>query len=354
MAVAAPPEGSVRATLPRAQRAARFAGDGAIAHVERAIPEPGAGELLLRVSASALCGTDRHLLSSGQAVTPGHEIAGEVVRAGPGTDTAEGATGLVYLMVFCGTCPQCRSGATNQCVAKDGDIGFTRDGGHADYVAVPERCFFPVDPGIPAADATLLLDVMSTTAHALRRAAGVRDEVRSVFVAGAGPVGLGVVAMTRLLLGSDVRVVVADLVPYRLELAVRLGATAVDLARQSLPEALRALGLAGDVDVAIDTAGRESSRRLLLDSLGRGGVLVCVGHGEGLTLAVSDDLIGPERTVMGSEYFRYDELARGLDVLRENREYLGRIVTHRFPLSELDRAYAAFLAGETGKVVIEP
>lgn len=78
-------------------------------------------------------------------------------------------------------------------------------------------------------------------------------------------------------------------------------------------------------------------------------MLVCIGHGEGLTLAVSADLIGPERTVMGSEYFRYDALPVNLELLQRNRDYLRRIITHWFGIDRLEEAYRRCLAGETGK-----
>ena len=345
---------TVRTAVARTQRVARFEGGGRIEWRERPVPEPSTGELLLRVRASALCGTDRALLASGWPVTPGHEIAGEVVAAGDGTTSSEGTAGVVYLMALCGDCRQCRAGATNQCLAKRGDIGFSRDGGHARFVLVPEESFVPVDADIHPTEATLLLDVMSTTAHALRRARAVRDDIRSLLIAGAGPVGLGLAAVARLQFGPSVPIVVTDVAPYRLRLAARLGASVVDLSQHSMPAALRALGLDMDVDVAFDTSGRETARRGLLDALGRRGVLVCIGHGEGLSVSVTTQLIAPERTIMGSEYFRLDELPEALDVLRRNREYLAQIVTHRYRMEQLEEAYELFLSGESGKVVIEP
>lgn len=337
----------------RVQRVPHFLGGGRIGTHQRPIPDPGAGELLLRVRANALCGTDRVQLSDGSAVTPGHEAAGEVVSTGPGSPIPVGTRGVVFLMDFCGTCRSCRAGATNQCNAKRADMGFTRDGGLGRFELVHETNFFAVGQELDPAEATMLLDVMGTTSHALARARAVRDDVESLVIAGAGPVGLGTVAMARLLLGQRTTVVIADVVPYRLALAEQLGAVSVDLRDRQLPNALADAGVSGGADVAIDTSGRESGRRTLLDALGRRGVLVCVGHGEGLTLEVSADLIGPERTVMGSEYFRYDALPVNLELLLRNREYLGRIITHWFGIDQLEEAYRRFLAGETGKVVIE-
>ena len=341
------------AATARTQRVPHFAGGGRIESRERPVHDPGAGELLLRVRANALCGTDRDQLLNGSEVTPGHEAAGDVVAAGPGTSTAVGTNGVVYLMDFCGECRSCRLGATNLCLAKRADMGFTRDGGFGRFELVHETNFFATGPELDPAEATLLLDVMGTTSHALARAAAARRDIQSVLVAGAGPVGLGVVAMARLLLGPGVPILITDVIPFRLELAERLGAAPIDLRDRELADALREVGLAEGADVAIDTSGREAARRSLLDGLGRRGVLVCVGHGQGLSISVSDDLIAPERTVMGSEYFRYDALAANEELLRRNHAYLGQIITHRFGIDELEEAYRLFLAGQSGKVVIE-
>lgn len=337
----------------RVQRVPHFLGGGRIGSHERPVRDPGMGELLLRVRANALCGTDRAQLHDGSAVTPGHETAGDVMAAGPGTSTPVGTPGVVFLMDYCGECRSCLAGATNQCLAKRADMGFTHDGGLGQFELVHETNFFATGPELDPAEATLLLDVMGTSSHALVRAMAVRDDIASVVVVGAGPVGLGMVAMARLLLGPDVPILVTDLHPYRLELAARLGATPVDLQRREPADALREAGLADGADVAIDTAGSEAARRAMLDGLGRRGVLVCVGHGEGLRLSVSRDLIGPERAVMGSEYFRYEALSGNLGLLRENRAYLGQIITHRLGIGELEEGYRLFLAGNTGKVVIE-
>ena len=328
------------------QRVPHFLGDGRIGWRERPIPEPGPGQLLVRARANALCGTDRGQLLSGSEVTPGHEIAGEVVDAGAGTATSDGTRGVVYLMDFCGTCRPCRDGATNQCAEKRADVGFTRDGGLGQLVLIHERQFFPIGDDVGFAEATLLLDVMGTSSHALDRARSLRSDVDVLLVAGAGPVGLGVVAMARLLMGPATRILVTDVAPYRLALAKQLGATPINLRERGFTELPTA-------DVAIDTSGRESARRELLDALDRRGVLVCVGHGEGLTLEISHDLIAPERAVLGSEYFRYDSLAVNLDLLRRHGDFLTPIITHRFGIEDLEAAYQRFLAGETGKVVVE-
>jgi threonine dehydrogenase-like Zn-dependent dehydrogenase len=337
--------------IPTTMQVPRFRGDGQIDVVEKSVPAPGPGELLLAVSANALCGSERGQFYNGTAVTPGHEAAGTVVASGPGATTPAGTPGVVYLMDYCGACRSCRLGFTNQCLNKRGDLGFNRDGGYAPYELVPESVFFPVDRGLDLADATLLLDVMSTSAHAIGRAQLIRPDIESVLIAGAGPVGLGLLAMSKLILGPDVPVGISDVSPWRLRLAERLGGLPIDAREGSLTDGLRRHGLDAP-DAAFDASGKTAARQALLSALAKRGVLVCVGHGEGLSLTVSQDLIAPERAVMGSEYFRYDELPANLERLREHRAYLSQIITHHFGPDEIQPAFELFFSGETGKVVI--
>lgn len=339
------------ATIPVSARTPVFRGQGRIDFEERAVPAPGPGQLLLKVRANAICGTDRHQYRDGSTVTPGHEGAGIVVEAGVGTFTPVGTSGIVFMVDYCGTCRSCRLGRTNSCIDRRADMGFSADGAYGPYELVHETNFFPVDPSLDLAEATLLLDVMGTTGHALGRARLVRPDIESVLVTGAGPVGLGVVAMVRLTFPEQVPVYISDLVPYRLRLAEALGAIPLDVSSTDLASALKSAG-ADVADIAIDTTGKGAVRQASLALLGRRGAFICVGHGEGLTLDISKDVIFPERSILGSEYFAYAELAHNHELLMANRQYMGQIVTHRFPLEEIDQALTMMFLGETGKVVV--
>ncbi|MDM4761660.1 alcohol dehydrogenase catalytic domain-containing protein [Galbitalea sp. SE-J8] len=323
-----------------------FEGSGRIEFRDRTYEAPGPGQLQVRVRANALCGTDRAQYANGSAVIPGHEAAGEVVAAGDGTSTPIGTRGVVFLMDYCGECRSCRVGATNQCLGKRADMGFTDDGGYGPLETVHESNFFPIPAEIEIGTATMLLDVMGTSSHAIGRAQLVRPDIESVYIAGAGPIGLGLAVMSRLRLGADVPVHISDVSTWRLEFAESFGAIPV-LASDSA--AIRAVGRP---DVAFDASGKEVARRAALDILGKRGALVCVGHGESVTLDVSKDLLEPEHAVLGSEYFRYDELAGNLELLRANQDYIGRVISHRFPVDRISEAFDVFLAGETGKVLI--
>lgn len=321
-----------------------FRGMERIEYVERTYRQPGAGELLIAPRANALCGTDRGFWTRGAEHVAGHETAGVVLEAGDGTTTPVGARGVVFLMDFCGGCRSCRLGATNQCLAKRGDMGINTDGGYGRYEVVHESNFFPITDDIDFATATMLLDVMGTSGHAIGRAQQVRSDIESVYVAGAGPIGLGLLVMSKLVLGQDLPVFISDVSAWRRDFAGTLGGIPVDPAELSAVDS---------PDVAFDASGKEIARRGALDILGQRGVLVCVGHGEQLTLDVSGDLIALEHAVLGSEYFRYDEMPRNLELLRANTELISRVITHRVPIADLEHAFELFLSGETGKVVVE-
>lgn len=329
--------------MTRTALAPTFTGAGNIELAARDYSDPGPGQLLLAVQANAMCGTDRHQYFDGSSVVPGHEAAGTVIGAGAGTSTAVGTRGAVFLMDFCGECRSCRYGATNQCFAKRADMGFTHDGGYGPYEIVHESNFFPVTDDIEIGNATMLLDVMGTSSHALGRAALVRQDVESVYIAGAGPIGLGLTVMSKLTYGADVPVYISDVSRRRLEFAESFGA---------VPLIVDNLQAAGSPDLAFDSSGKESARRAALDILSKRGALICVGHGEGLTLNVSDDLIGPEHAILGSEYFRYDEMPGNLALLQEHQELISRVISHRFPVAEISEAFRLFMSGETGKVVV--
>jgi threonine dehydrogenase-like Zn-dependent dehydrogenase len=231
-------------------------------------------------------------------------------------------------------------------------MGFTHDGGYGAYELVHENIFFPIDGYSSATDATLLLDIMGTNGHALERCKLVRPDIESVLVMGAGPIGLGLAAMAKIVLGKEIPVAVADFVEYRLRLAEKLGALPISLGKEDVEKGLRRHG-SFPADIAVDTSGKQAARESALRATGQRGALICVGHGEGISLNVSPDVIAAERSVVGSEYFRFNELPANLERLKAHRDYLRQIITHRFGVDEIQHAFELFFKGESGKVIIE-
>jgi threonine dehydrogenase-like Zn-dependent dehydrogenase len=152
--------------------------------------------------------------------------------------------------------------------------------------------------------------------------------------------------MAKLRYGADIPVHISDVSAWRLDFAASFGGIPVNATQAGSITAV------GNPDIAFDSSGKEAARRLAMDVLGKRGALVCVGHGEGIALDVSKDLLAPEHAVLGSEYFRYDEMAANLALLESNQDLISRVISHRFPVEQIADAFTLFLSGETGKVLI--
>jgi threonine 3-dehydrogenase len=318
---------------------------------ELPVPRPGPGEVLVRVGACALCGTDRTGFAQGSAVVPGHEIAGTVAACGDGSNLPpEGTVGVVYLVEFCGACPACRVGSTNMCLNRSGMYGLTKAGGFAEYLAVRGDCFLTVDPSLSFAESTTLLDLFGTTRHALLRSGSTAPS--SVAVLGCGPIGLGAIAVARA--AGVERIYAADVSPVRLGLAARLGAVSVDAAGAETVEQIHALEPDG-CEVVVDAAGLSLTQRQAIELAAAGGRVMIVAHSGGtLELRTSIDLIQREISLIGSEYFPIGEFAGTHALLAEGRLDPTPILTDDFALDELQQACERFFAGATGKVVVHP
>jgi threonine 3-dehydrogenase len=335
---------------PPTMRAARFEGDRRVELEEVPVPEPGPGQVLVRVHSCALCGSDRPAWLHGSSTTPGHEVSGTVSTVGPDvTVPGPGRRGVVFFVDGCGRCASCRDGSPNRCLDRRAMYGFTVPGGFADYMVVRAECFLPVADEVPLDQATALLDLFGTTAHALRRAA--TPQARTVLVMGCGPIGLGAIAVARALGIDDV--VGVDVSPFRLQLAQSVGARAID-AGTSDPIEMIQEGSPG-FDLVIEAAGLPITQRRAFDLTAPGGVTVVVAHaGEPLEVLPSRDFIARERTLMGAEYFRPDEFAGNHERLRSGVLDPRPLLTHRFPLDRIGAACKAFFGGGTGKVLVQP
>ncbi len=328
----------------------RWLGDGRAEIVEMAIPAPGQGEILLRVEACALCGSDRPGFREGSSVVPGHEIAAVVETLGSGLlEPAPGTRGVVFLIHYCGECRSCRAGSPNRCQDRLAMYGFTADGGFADYVVVAAASFLPVPSQVTPEAATSLLDLFGTTAHALRRGQG--DPPSTVMIVGCGPIGLGALAVAEAI-GIPHRSAV-DIVPSRLELARGLGATTYDVSVEGAAHLLDRRG--GTAELVVEAAGSRAARHLAMQLAAPGGTVVMVAHGdEPLDLGVSEELIAREISIVGSEYFRPDEFEENLALVIDGRLDPTPLITHRFALDEAGEACRVFFGGQGGKVVVCP
>ncbi|HWE64948.1 MAG TPA: alcohol dehydrogenase catalytic domain-containing protein [Chloroflexota bacterium] len=339
-------------TVPQSMRAARFLGEGRIAIERRPVPQPGPGEVLVRVHACATCGSDRHAWEHGSPIVPGHEGSGTVVAAGPGATLPLGTRGAVYLVAYCGDCRMCRRGETGACLRKERMIGFTHDGAYAEYLVAPERCVLPIDPEMHLDNANMLLDVLGTTLHAIRRSRIMPEQMTAVCIMGAGPIGQGAIIALR---GMGVPAIYAvDINPFRLERAAQLGAQPIDGREGDVVARMRTLVPDGP-DFVLEATGNGVAQRQAIDMVAADGPVVVVGHSRhAFEVRSSTDLIAQEKMLIGSEYFGVAEFPQNLALVREGRVDPLPVITHRMSLDAIEEAFRLFWSGMTGKVLVCP
>lgn len=243
---------------------------------EKPVPQPGPGEVRIRVGVCGVCGSDatefgRGLVLAQPPVTLGHEFAGVVDAVGAGVASPTvGATVVCGAGVACGECKPCRQGRTNLCRSYT-TLGFHHDGGLAGYVTAPADILLDVsDTGLPM-DTLGLTQPMAIAVHAVRRS-GLGAGQDAVII-GVGGIGAFITVAAA---ATGARVLVVDLNDDRLELAVELGASAtMNAAAGSLSQRLDELGM--DVDVFFEVSGSAPGLRSVLDAAKPGATIVPVG-----------------------------------------------------------------------------
>jgi threonine 3-dehydrogenase len=325
--------------------------------VERPIPTPGAGEVLLRMEAASICGTDNHLYNwdpwAAEILKPpiilGHELAGRVVAAGAGVDRVrEGDLVGVESHIVDWTCHQCRGGNPHLCRNLK-VIGAHVDGGFAEYAVIPQANAIEsngLDPAVVA-----LQEPMGNAVHA----AFVEPiEGRTVAVTGCGPIGLCTVAIAKA--AGAALVVASDVEPYRLELATTMGADLV-LDATEPDMATRALEATGGdgVDVVLEMSGSPAALQSGLQIVTSGGRISLLGiFSRPVEMDLSDLVIQKGLRIYGIYGRRlYDSWERTQALLRGGLD-VTPIITHRLPLADWERGFALLASRHAGKVVLLP
>ena len=297
-------------------------------------PEPGHGEVLIRIGAAGICHSDVHYRSGsappGQLpITPGHEIAGTVEALGAGVSGVEtGDRVAVHYMKSCGACEYCARGNEQFC-RQAVMIGKYCDGGYAEYIAVPARNAVPIPDSVAFEHAAVMMCSSATSLHALRKA-GLQP-MEGVAVFGVGGLGMSAVQLA-LALGAG-EVFAVDINPARLGLAQDLGAVPID-ARESDPvEELLRLTAGGGVDVALELVGAPETVESAIRCLGIQGRAALVGIGrEPVGVDVYRDVIGKEAQIIGVSDHLLSEIPFLFDLAKRGRLRLDGVVTRRVPL----------------------
>jgi len=337
----------------------RLPGDSTVEQVCVEVPTPGHGQVLLRMRASSICGSDlraiyREHLGHGaeayQGVIAGHEPCGEVVEVGPGARRlAVGERVVVYHIAGCGLCEECRRGYAVGCHSPfRAAHGWQRDGGHAEYMLAEEASCLSLPEPLTFVDGALVSCGFGTAFEGLLRGRVCgRDRL---LVTGLGPVGLAAAMLGRAL--GATTVVGSDAVPERVEFARELGLVDLAVGADELDEAVAEATSGLGCEVAIDCSGAAPARVGALRNTRAWGRCVFVGEGGRVDFPVSDLLIHKQVSLHGSWVTSVRHMEELLELLVRWGLHPEQVVTHRYPLAAADAAYRTADAGTAGKVTI--
>ena len=310
-------------------RHAKFAGGGRIEIGEMDWPVAAEGEAVLRVAACSLCGSDLRPLRTGWPVTPGHEIAGVVDQPG---HRLHGRRCLVYIPVWCGRCATCAAGDTQLCENATDLVGWQRDGGYAEALAVPEQCLLPVPDDVPDHLAPLLLDTIGTAAHGVRLSQQLVPAGRALIL-GAGPIGLGALLVLQHFGYRPIDVF--DPNTYRRQVAGELGGTM-----------LADLDTQGRYALVLECSGKDAARQRALELVAARGAVIQLGEADAWQVNETKAIRRKDFYYVRSFYFPISEYATNIELLRANRPRYERLVDARVPLDGLAELFAQFARGE--------
>ncbi len=335
------------------------------------VPDPSikdAGDVLVRVLAAAVCGSDLHVyrgLETGldAGTVMGHELAGEVVEVGPGvTRFRVGDLVVSPFTTSCGSCFYCRLGLTARC--ERGQLfgwvekGRGLHGVQAEFVRVPlaDSTLVAVPEETPPEEALFAGDVLATGWFGAESAgAGSAAGGRTVAVVGCGPVGLMAVIAAREL-GAE-RVFGIDALPERLALAELWGAEPVDFQRMDAASHIREVTEGRGADGVVEAVGSPQASRLAYELVRPGGTIAAVGvHVEDRLAFKPGEMYDKNLTYRAGRCPARSYMDRLLPLIRSRKYDLGTLISHRLPLDDGPRGYDLFDRRVDGctKVVLRP
>lgn len=342
-------------------KAAFLPGNSTVEFKEVDIPQPGPGEVLVRMKASTICGSDiraiyREHLGKGpeayQNKIAGHEPSGQIVKCGPNTKRfKEGDRVVVYHISGCGVCNDCRRGYMISCSSPQrAAYGWQRDGGMAPYMLAEEKDCVLLPDELTYLDGAQVACGFGTVYEGLEKISVSGND--AVLVVGLGPVGLAALMLAKAL-GANLLVGV-DTVEERCNIAKNLGLVDhVFVAGPDVLEKVKACTYQGKgYEKTVDCSGNTHGRQLAIRATRQRGKMVMIGEGGTVEFNPSPDIIHEQKTIYGSwvtNIWRMEELVERLVRWGIHPEDL---VTNRFSLDEADKAYELMNKGTCGKVAV--
>ena len=342
-------------------RGAYLPGNSTVELRDAEIPRPGHGELLLRMKASTICGSDirciyhQHLGKGPegyQGVIAGHEPCGQIVKAGPGCRRfGEGDRVIVYHISGCGVCNDCRRGYMISCTSAKWRraYGWQRDGGMAEYMLAEEKDLIALPDELSYADGAQVACGFGTVYEGLEKVGISGND--SVLIMGLGPVGLAAAALCRKL--GAARIIGIDRIPERMDLARDLKlCDEVLVSAHDNDEQVRKLTGGPGVERAVDCSANDEARATAIRATRKWGRIVFLGEGGRVEFNPSPDIIHDQKTIYGSWVTSTWLMEELVERLVRWDLHPADLVTHRFALADVGEAYALMSSGKCGKVAV--
>jgi L-iditol 2-dehydrogenase len=323
------------------------------------VPTPGLGEVLVRVAACGICGSDVHGYdgSSGRRIPPivmGHEAAGTIAALGGDvTNLAKNERVTFDSTISCGACEFCKRGELNLCNHREvigvscGD--YRRAGAFAEYIVVPSRIVYRLPPSISFPEAALL-EAVAVAVHAVSLAESVPK--RTALVIGAGTIGL--LCLQALRVAGCSRIFVADIDASRLGLAKELGATTVLSPELEFAKQVGHL-TGGGVDLVVEAVGRNETVGTAIDAVRKGGTVILVGNIAPEVTLPLQKVVTRQIRLQGS-CASAGEYPRAIELMASGAINVKPLITAIAPLEEGPEWFKRLHAREPGltKVVLTP
>ncbi len=319
------------------------------------IPEYGIDDVLIKISKTAICGTDVHIWNWDEwaaktirtPMVTGHEFVGHVAAFGSNVhDVKIGELVSGEGHIVCGKCRNCLAGRRHLCNAALG-VGVNRPGAFAEYLVIPVANLWHCSPAIPE-EILACFDPFGNAAHTALSFPVLGEDV---LITGAGPIGLMAAAIVRH--AGARHVVITDLNPDRLELARKMGATrVVNPTGESLKNVMRELGMKEGFDVGLEMSGSAAALRDMISAMSHGGKIALLGLLPPGASVPWDDIIFNGLTLKGIYGREMFETWYKMTSMIESGLDISPVITHHFHHTEFKKGFEAMLSGRSGKVIL--
>ncbi len=321
------------------------------------VPQIGPDEILIRTKKASVCGTDIHIYNWDQwaqktipvPMTIGHEFVGEIARVGASVrGFAEGELVVGEGHITCGHCRNCLAGRRHLCPNTQG-IGVNRSGAWAEFVAIPATNVWHADPAIPL-DVLSCFDPLGNAVHTALAFDLVGEDV---LITGAGPIGCMAIPICRQ--AGARHIVITDVNPFRLDLARKMApnVTTVDVGSQTLPDAMKQLGMKEGFDVCLEMSGNPKAFADILPNMFYGGKIALLGIMPANAAIDWNVVVFHSLTLQGIYGRKMFETWYKMTALIQSGLDISPVITHRFPFQRFQEAIELAKSGESGKIVLE-